>query len=184
MRRNTAWMKSFQSAPLLRGATEMILARYSNMVVSIRAPLARGDLLPTVPPVVSGCFNPRPSCEGRQTLQSGSLHASQFQSAPLLRGATEGEEHGAVLFVVSIRAPLARGDPPQRLMRSLSICFNPRPSCEGRRRLTVGVLSVSSFNPRPSCEGRPAIACAHRIRRSVSIRAPLARGDEDADLCV
>ena len=35
-----------------------------------------------------------------------------------------------------------------------AICFNPRPSCEGRRRNRESSSRGTRFNPRPSCEGR------------------------------
>ena len=55
----------FQSAPLLRGAITVAEVIPPAVDVSIRAPLARGDLLHCNTDSSSHCFNPRPSCEGR-----------------------------------------------------------------------------------------------------------------------
>ena len=57
--------------------------------VSIHAPHARGDggLVGVVTLLES--FNPRPSCEGRLKLHDAVKDAYQFQSTPLMRGATQ-----------------------------------------------------------------------------------------------
>ena len=80
------------------------------------------------------------------------------------------------------------------------MCFNPRPSCEGRptdyeshglyrkfqstplmrgatRARVAATLGKSSFNPRPSCEGRLDALCHPAAPLRVSIHAPHARGD-------
>ena len=56
------------------------------------------------------CFNPRPSCEGRPdgSVEFGGL--VQFQSTPLMRGATSGSKVAFTVEAVSIHAPHARGD--------------------------------------------------------------------------
>ena len=55
----------FQSTPLLRGATLEYFEREQLPGVSIHAPLARGDTPSMTTQRTTGCFNPRPSCEGR-----------------------------------------------------------------------------------------------------------------------
>ena len=144
------------------------------------------------------CFNPRPSCEGRPAIQATSDALGQFQSTPLMRGATRIRRRGNALEVVSIHAPHARGDLTSWTASRPRSCFNPRPSCEGRLgrrdgggdRARVSIhaphargdssswpppSSRSCFNPRPSCEGR------HRTDRtnihpSVFQSTPLMRG--------
>ena len=125
-------------------------------------------------------FNPRPSCEGRLTSAENTLKSTQFQSTPLMRGAT------------------SCGDRTTRATTG----FNPRPSCEGRRARKSAFHSRGRFNPRPSCEGRPdgmhthssfsqfqstplmrgATTSSARPCRAapVSIHAPHARGDLSA----
>ena len=79
--------------------------------------------------------------------------------------------------IASIHFPLAREDPVSHPLLFCTLCFNPLPSCEGRRHLrallsTLSVLQSTSllrgktygadspveeepcFNPLPSCEGR------------------------------
>ena len=80
--------ESFQSAPLMRGATIDRVALFVLAGVSIRAPHARGDAARLLPQPAPSCFNPRPSCEGRLR-----------RRRPPQRDAP-----------VSIRAPHARGD--------------------------------------------------------------------------
>ena len=122
----------FQSAPLLRGATVGVWRGCGGVNVSIRAPLARGDLASARLRLVTECFNPRPSCEGRL-----------FPRLALWNKCG-----------VSIRAPLARGDSTGNANTAAEKCFNPRPSCEGRPMPRPSSLPSRRFNPRPSCEGR------------------------------
>ena len=144
-------------------------------------------------------FNPRPSCEGRLTGTGPRGSTLQFQSTPLMRGATIH--------------PSTREEVPHD--------FNPRPSCEGRRGkmsaqmqprefqstplmrgatlrpvyVVVMLLfqstplmrgatsgralchSAHHFNPRPSCEGRRLSVVPFPVYISISIHAPHARGD-------
>ncbi len=173
-------MPSFQSTPLMRGATRRRQGAGHGRAVSIHAPHARGDARRDGCTAPSPCFNPRPSCEGRLRAKMCSYPRPRFQSTPLMRGATE-----AVLAVaapdehVSIHAPHARGDnllgcasaiaymfQSTPLMRGATRCrvalrrlrrsFNPRPSCEGRPSGAPSRIRSTRFNPRPSCEGRPA----------------------------
>ena len=41
-----------------------------------------------------------------------------------------------------------------------------------------GDLKMSGFNPLPSCEGRPVLRRQIKLRRSISIHSPHARGDD------
>ncbi len=125
-------LREFQSAPLSRGAILLREAKDQIAKVSIRAPLARGDVVspagfPSVivsirAPLARGdtrkaarlprgaCFNPRPSREGRFVTRGEGRVELVFQSAPLSRGAINILEGLGFAFTVSIRAPLARGD--------------------------------------------------------------------------
>ena len=167
------------------------------MSVSIRAPLARGDGGPPGRSRRSRRFNPRPSCEGRLHTHKDHGKLPMFQSAPLLRGATEPEAadpenesfqsapllRGAtemiadfdLLVEVSIRAPLARGDgkacPDFAPLRR----FNPRPSCEGRLAGNVANCAIALFQSAPLLRG--ATASDYPSISAVRFQsAPLLRG--------
>ncbi len=144
------------------------------------------------------CFNPRPSCEGRPGPLGRNRKTNMFQSAPLMRGATQwpASRSMRVLFQsaplmrgatgdhrergrdagVSIRAPHARGDLPMSTVPEPETCFNPRPSCEGRPE-QHGQLRHRPVSIRaPHARGDEADGL-HASQRHVSIRAPHARGD-------
>ncbi len=110
----------FQSAPLMRGATLSSVPLPKLQTVSIRAPHARGDQSFGPQSSSTGCFNPRPSCEGRL---AANRDCRWFR-------------------LVSIRAPHARGDHPILGTATNRPSFNPRPSCEGRL-LQVGHVGGS-----------------------------------------
>ncbi len=129
---------------------------------------------------LTSCFNPRPSCEGRLCPLSLGTVFLLFQSTPLLRGATACGGTGWLFRIVSIHAPLARGDGVATNQLSTSCGFNPRPSCEGRLECTLYLQYLLSFNPRPSCEGRLRQRPGSAEDPAVSIHAPLARGDADS----
>ena len=145
----------FQSAPLLRGATEGQRLPAWRRIVSIRAPLARGDVFCFISAISCFGFNPRPSCEGRPPSAGFDMPRRVFQSAPLLRGATLLHRQQRVW-------------PP---------CFNPRPSCEGRRPQDYFNHLASVFQSAPLLRGATGLFKAVQKERYVSIRAPLARGD-------
>ena len=128
-----AWDLTFQSTPLLRGATgtpwdpgisindvsiHAPLARGDNSYnpnhvappVSIHAPLARGDAGAAVMMIAVAMFQSTPLLRGA-THRTQTIHVpQQFQSTPLLRGATEQAIQVSSMLGVSIHAPLARGD--------------------------------------------------------------------------
>ena len=167
----------FQSTPLLRGATRQCQQLERVQLVSIHAPLARGDGMRLPLPCRASGFNPRPSCEGRQLffqfddfIVYVSIHAplargdfissslccdTVFQSTPLLRGATS-DSHISYTGSQFQSTPLLRGATVRDLVVFPSfLCFNPRPSCEGRLYWSGLSVFTICFNPRPSCEGRP-----------------------------
>ena len=123
----------FQSTPLMRGATEAVLAVAApDEHVSIHAPHARGDNL-------LGC---------------ASAIAYMFQSTPLMRGATRCRVALRRLRRSFNPRPSCEGRPSGAPSRIRSTRFNPRPSCEGRPATRIYRPPSGSFNPRPSCEGR------------------------------
>ncbi len=99
-------------------------------------------------------FNPRTSCEVRQkrTLRRYvtcfvSIHAPRVRcDREDIRPLKNGE--------VSIHAPRVRCDNIYLTVFSLLVCFNPRTSCEVRLRVCRVPGVIRSFNPRTSCEVR------------------------------
>ena len=95
-------------------------------------------------------FNPRPSCEGRRAFVLRMACAVQFQSTPLMRGATVlSGQLRRVSQVVSIHAPHARGDHmwvTARWRESVSI---HAPHARGDRLVMdpMGVFLVSIHAP-------------------------------------
>ena len=55
-------------------------------------------------------FNPRSSCEERQTLYQYVKQGVLFQSTLLMRGATSSASHAITRASISIHAPHARSD--------------------------------------------------------------------------
>ena len=145
----------FQSTPLMRGAT-----RWARPTSTSPA-----------------CFNPRPSCEGRLDPKAGEYARLRVSiHAPHARGDDELLDV-VVRDVVSIHAPHARGDSTLMVPSSLTLSFNPRPSCEGRPRTLRCRRGRYSFQSTPLMRGATCVARADRGPRVVSIHAPHARGD-------
>ncbi len=139
-------------APLARGDCSVDdLA--AGLDVSIRAPLARGDAQELRWRARRHGFNPRPSCEGRRCCGVNFVPLKEFQSAPLLRGATVEYTKYTTVFDVSIRAPLARGDVKHACLRDGFQRFNPRPSCEGRPALLPEDRHKKRFQSAPLLRG-------------------------------
>ena len=94
-------------------------------------------------------FNPRPSCEGRPGWHfAGEQGGLVSIRAPRVRG----DDPLYLIYdldVVSIRAPRVRGDAAVRWDRPHDRCFNPRPSCEGRRMRAASVLASLMFQSAP-----------------------------------
>ena len=148
---------SFQSTLLMRGATCVVDDDIPRRVISIHAPHARSDRWREVRPFVSAIsihapharsdpgrltfqawscyFNPRSSCEERlkhvalPTVAMISIHAPHARSDRELR--TDAD----ILDEISIHAPHARSDlyPSGTCHRRHD--FNPRSSCEERRKV-------------------------------------------------
>ena len=91
--------RKFQSTHLLRGATAVLFARVFVFVISIHAPLARCDRRPGSGIYLLCDFNPRTSCEVRQTKSWKNTSTKTFQSTHLLRGATAKKHKIAPYFL-------------------------------------------------------------------------------------
>ena len=189
----------FQSTPLLRGATLCDFLILFDVKVSIHAPLARGDggtlnihkyiLVSIHAPLARGdyvsvqryaCpvrFNPRPSCEGRLSASALSTEAACFNPRPSCEGRLSQSDRLYIRLLVSIHAPLARGDEGNYILdfngnvsihaplaRGDSytlynvtgpIWFQSTPLLRGATAAIKMLNTLAGFNPRPSCEGRP-----------------------------
>ena len=124
----------FQSTPLMRGATRHGRNHVQRQEVSIHAPHARGDKLVRRAEIHVLVSIHAPHARG-DTVTLNNMHPmTQFQSTPLMRGATGrfGARRRAAAGFQS--TPLMRGA-TSGIYRTTSsrTCFNPRPSCEGRR---------------------------------------------------
>ena len=101
-------------------------------------------------------FNPLPSCEGRPSSVISRISSMSLQSTSLLRGKTSSDRKLSPGTFASIHFPLAREDACPFTLTLSRKCFNPLPSCEGRRMTEVHLHLEYCFNPLPSCEGRHA----------------------------
>ena len=194
---------SFQSTPLMRGATldpylEQIAAEIFQSTLLIRGATRRR----TLSRARQGHFNPRSSYEERLSivipavLEIGiSIHAPHTRSDLALASQPIN------LIFISIHAPHTRSDARQiRDEQSLSNFnprssyeerhddpatggnvlrdFNPRSSYEERRTRKQYRPFHCNFNPRSSYEERPPVADrCHTGYDSISIHAPHTRSD-------
>ena len=116
-----------------------------------------------------------------------------------MRGATRDRKQQGAQGHVSIHAPHARGDQMVTLLSTTAICFNPRPSCEGRlipktianqiikfqstplmrgaTRVTSPPAGTDGFQSTPLMRGATDGRLVEPHALVVSIHAPHARGD-------
>ena len=101
-----------------------------------------------------------------------------FQSTPLLRAATSHDDRDIIQAIVSIHAALASGDSRARKITAITLCFNPRRSCERRHTTIWSATAAGLFQSTPLL--RAATQPGHRLRKgkAVSIHAALASGDK------
>ena len=103
----------FQSTLLMRGATPGAFRPMATEGISIHAPHARSD-------------------PGRHCAP---VDDPRFQSTLLMRGATAARLSSICAGTISIHAPHARSDCTRHTFTVRKKYFNPRSSCEERRRL-------------------------------------------------
>ena len=174
-----SYILKFQSTLLMRGATRISLSTRSSVLLFQSTLLMRGATPgPSSHPARRRHFNPRSSCEERLAIflfmvamMSISIHApharsdapfsivsrsiSAFQSTLLMRGAT----------CCSWQADCSRRD------------FNPRSSCEERRKPNRAAFATSLFQSTLLMRGATGYKQAVRLVRTISIHAPHARSD-------
>ena len=127
---------------------------------SIHFPLAREDPFGINSERLVECFNPLPSCEGRQKYVIFPREVGSFNPLPSCEGRqshTPRHIHPGSLQSTS-------------LLRGKTVCSD------------LFLLFVYCFNPLPSCEGRPESHRRGRYISLASIHFPLAREDGES-LC-
>ena len=122
--------------------------------VSIHSPHARGDQAIARFDSIQAMFQSTPLMRGETIHTHGNIGVTSFQSTPLMRGETYTYSWQYRRNIVSIHSPHARGDTCVKPISIQLSCFNPLPSCEGRRHPLHLRSDFASFNPLPSCEGR------------------------------
>ena len=146
---------SFQSTPLMRGATDDDPGWLRHRAISIHAPHARGD--------ACACGESR--------------IGDRFQSTPLMRGATMTDMQPEARATISIHAPHARGDLLTYLLTNQLTRFQSTPLMRGAtlvRELRSAVCVISIHAP----HARGDIGeIDGRDEGRISIHAPHARGD-------
>ena len=197
--RSVLRMTRFQSTLLMRGATRADCENNQHLAISIHAPHARSDDSKEVCIKVTHIsihapharsdwrastqrgtpsnFNPRSSCEERRAWLVMAQAWAIFQSTLLMRGATQNGVHVAEDGSISIHAPHARSDDIVLARLEAGNYFNPRSSCEERRKFMAPPPSLMHFNPRSSCEERLPHVFGVKSTEHISIHAPHARSD-------
>ena len=153
---------AFQSTRPLRGATEPGVYGWTEVSISIHAPLAGRD--------------PRGKSHG--------LFIEIFQSTRPLRGATIVFRAQIACVVISIHAPLAGRDNEQIKLRHRQIHFNPRAPCGARRivfRAQIACVVISIHAPLAGRDSKNAqkffciFAITDNKRRKTNIKRRLSK---------
>ena len=177
----------FQSTLLMRGATpgtglhaacelisihapharsDVVWSKTAEIVgISIHAPHARSDESCSSSIVSDSDFNPRSSCEERQTSSYWLVNLAVFQSTLLMRGATDAScrHDGRNIFQSTL---LMRGATALRINSNVGHYFNPRSSCEERRcprRVSAGTQRISIHAPHARSDARHRTPCCLRV---------------------
>ena len=162
----------------MRGATWHRFVYESRRHISIHAPHARSD---PQTPRLSLCWDEISIHAPHARSDSGVVEVCQmvlrFQSTLLMRGATWPRVSHDMLTIFQSTLLMRGATLAVGRGRAGTNNFNPRSSCEERRRCHVLNRERRDFNPRSSCEERQfdGIGCQHIIL--ISIHAPHARSD-------
>jgi len=98
----------FQSTPPARGRLVVSEKLPHELLVSIHAPRAGGDLSAPRRGVAALSFNPRPPRGGRRRMKDYAILSALFQSTPPARGATRSQ------FIYGRVATRFQSTPPAR----------------------------------------------------------------------
>ena len=142
---------------LLRGATRRARWDSNYINVSIHAPLARSNHVPSLRPAIRKSFNTCSSCEEQRSGEDVVVSHDRFQYMLLLRGATTLVSPCALRMRVSIHAPLARSNGVIKLVNVRPEEFQYMLLLRGATRVPYrGRARHGSFNTCSSCEEQPA----------------------------
>ena len=123
-------------------------------------------------------FNPRSSCEERPVLYFVGVCFNQISiHAPHARSDGHAAHKGNRPALISIHAPHARSDGCFTRTACQIIDFNPRSSCEERRRARDESWRPGEFQSTLLMRGATDASHARLARSSISIHAPHARSD-------
>ena len=175
----------------------------NEQMISIHAPLARGDAICRTTNYNLSPFQSTPLSRGATIRPDGFKDRARFQSTPLSRGATRSPSCTRAERPISIHAPLARGDLTLLQVFSRETGFQSTPLSRGATIRRQRRPSLRRFQSTPLSRGATPISApiARRTRfqstplsrgatakiedasRSpdISIHAPLARGDQNHD---
>ena len=145
----------FQSTLLMRGATIMILRKRAKRSISIHAPHARSDSPSPRARVGTTTFQSTLLMRGatmRRRRPSNSR--SLFQSTLLMRGATRISASTFSRCPISIHAPHARSDWSRCAWMKRLPRFQSTLLMRGATRESRASMPYRNFNPRSSCEER------------------------------
>ena len=170
----TLSVQLFQSTPLMRGATCGALPGLPRSQFQ-STPLMRGATTKAQSDIDQFKFQSTPLMRGATALLDGETITREFQSTPLMRGATFGTRHVILFQQVSIHAPHARGDQSARTSTWPRTCFNPRPSCEGRRARSWCSSSGWEFQSTPLMRGATWVTNVYTKAQTFQ-STPLMRG--------
>ena len=96
----------------------------------------------------------------------------KFQSTPPCEGATPIIPPVAVIFPVSIHAPVRGGDLLAYYKGSIPQCFNPRPRARGRLSTFMASNEKRLFQSTPPCEGATPSSAIHVLPLSFQSTPP------------
>ena len=123
-------------------------------------------------------FNQRPPCGGRQCPHDLVLPNFRISTNAPLAGGDPSPLRVTYFPVISTNAPLAGGDLSMFLMVSVSLYFNQRPPCGGRRIWTgLTTAGMFLFQPTPPLRGATRAESIWTASQNISTNAPLAGGD-------
>ena len=185
----------------MRGATDHLQAGRRGRCISIHAPHARSDVSFSACFLTVSVFQSTLLMRGATDVEADAVGSSGFQSTLLMRGATFGSTAAKAQAEISIHAPHARSDNSVTAGDGRRPHFNPRSSCEERRRTRhsarlsqtfqstllmrgatrsrmAAITTAPNFNPRSSCEERLDVVGSRRAPFTISIHAPHARSDK------
>ena len=139
----------------MRGETAANGWAHLRIVISIRSPLTRGDVVLVAKGATIDLFQSTPLMRGETMISADGGFFLKFQSTPLMRGETHRGTACAAGGLISIRSPLTRGDKGRQTALRRSFPFQSAPLSRGETfPVRNNQRECANFNPLPSHEGR------------------------------